>query len=50
MKEIIAICIIAIVICGSITISVIAKKKGHKCMGCPYKNGCKGHCSEKSKK
>lgn len=49
MKEIIAICIVAIIICGAITLSVIAKKKGHKCIGCPYKNGCKGSCNGDNK-
>ena len=47
MKEIIAVLIIGLVISLSIIFSIIAKKKGAKCIGCPYKNGCKGSCNTK---
>ena len=47
MNEKIALIAIIVVISLSIIFTIIAKKKGAKCIGCPYKNGCKGNCEDK---
>ena len=41
IKEIIAIVVIALIICFAIIYIVKAKKSGKKCIGCPYGNTCK---------
>ena len=45
--EIIAIIIIAVIITLSVLAIVISKKKGKKCIGCPYSNVCnKKNCGK----
>lgn len=43
--EFIAIIIIAHIIGGAITYIVLQKKKGKKCVGCPYADSCSKKCS-----
>lgn len=45
--EIIAVIATAAVICGAVIYIIISKKKGKKCIGCPYADSCKGGCSKK---
>lgn len=44
--EIIAIIAIALIIGGAVFYIVRAKKRGNKCIGCPYGSSCNGKCSE----
>ena len=46
---IIAIILIAIVV-GIVLYLIRAKKRGVKCIGCPYANQCGGICGESVKK
>ena len=46
---IIAIILIAIVV-GIVLYLIRAKKRGEKCIGCPYANQCGGKCGEKKEK
>lgn len=46
---IIAIILIAIVV-GIVLYFIRAKKRGAKCIGCPYANQCGGKCGESVKK
>lgn len=46
---IIAIILIAIVV-GIVLYLIRAKKRGAKCIGCPYANQCGGKCGESVKK
>ena len=49
--EIIAIIAIALIICRALFYVIKAKKKGKKCIGCPYADACtKCSCSSKIKK
>ena len=41
----IAIAVIALIIGGAIFYIVRAKKRGEKCVGCPYAKQCAGKCS-----
>ena len=43
--DIIVLVIIALVIGGASFYILRAKKKGQKCIGCPYAKGCSGNCS-----
>ncbi len=43
--DIIVLVIIALVIGGASFYIIRAKKKGQKCIGCPYAKGCKSNCS-----
>ena len=43
--EMIAIAIIAVIICGAIIYIVKAKKSGRKCIGCPDGGKCQGSCN-----
>lgn len=42
--DIIVLVIIALVIGGASFYIVRAKKKGQKCIGCPYAKNCSGNC------
>ena len=49
-KDIIAVFIIALIIIGVVIYLAVAKKKGRKCIGCPYAKTCganKCNCGEK---
>ncbi len=43
--EIIAIIAIVHIIGGAIAYIVVQKKKGKKCVGCPYADSCSKNCS-----
>ncbi|MBO5305744.1 MAG: FeoB-associated Cys-rich membrane protein [Clostridia bacterium] len=45
MENIIAIAVIVLVLGGAIFYLVRAKKRGQKCVGCPYCKQCSGTCS-----
>ncbi len=47
MKNIIATAVIILVLGLAITYIVRSKKKGVKCIGCPYADKCKGNCKGK---
>ncbi len=50
-ENIILIAIIAIIIGAAVLYIVKAKKRGVKCIGCPYAKQCKSHncsCSQKN--
>lgn len=44
MKDIIVIMIIAAIVCAAIAKIVIEKKKGVKCIGCPYSGANQNNC------
>jgi hypothetical protein len=48
MTDIILIAVILLVVCAAIAKIVSEKKKGVKCVGCPYGKECKskGNCSK----
>ncbi|MBO5879879.1 MAG: hypothetical protein J6Q68_04950 [Clostridia bacterium] len=46
--EIIAIAAVAFIIGGALTYIIIAKKKGKKCIGCPYADSCNKCCGCKN--
>ena len=46
-KEIIAIIIIILIIGGASLYIIKSKKKGIKCIGCPYAKQCKNNCCTK---
>lgn len=41
----IALIIIALIVVSAIIYIVIAKRKGKKCIGCPYADSCNGRCN-----
>ena len=43
-ESILAIVLIALVVGGALTYVVLAKKRGQKCIGCPYAKSCGGSC------
>lgn len=45
---IISILIIALVVGGAVAYIVKAKRKGQKCIGCPYEKSCSGGCAHKN--
>ncbi len=50
MYNLIAIIIILIIVAASITKIIVEKRKGVKCIGCPYSHKGKNRCSCNSKK
>jgi len=44
MVDIIAIAAIVLIVGGAIFYIIRAKKRGEKCVGCPYAKQCGGHC------
>ena len=47
--EIIAVIAIALVIGGAVAYIVKEKKRGSKCIGCPYAKECGGRCGGQGK-
>ena len=45
MENIIIVVILAAIVCGIVLYLRRAKKRGEKCIGCPYAKECGGHCS-----
>ena len=43
--DIIAIILIAAILGGAIAYIVMAKKRGQKCIGCPYSDSCHRGCA-----
>ena len=48
-SEIIAIVALVLVIGGALSYIIRAKKKGQKCIGCPYSAECSKRCACKEK-
>ena len=44
----IAIAVIALIVGASLYYIIRAKKRGEKCIGCPYAKQCAGSCSKKT--
>ena len=44
MKDIIIVAILALIVVTILLYIYKAKKKGQKCIGCPYSKDCKGNC------
>lgn len=49
MENIIVILIVAMIVVAAVIYVVRAKKKGAKCIGCPYANGCGENCNKNEK-
>ena len=49
MTDFIIIAVIACIVGAIIFYLVKSKKKGQKCIGCPYCNQCGGNCESKKK-
>ena len=49
LPNILAIIAIALVIGGAVLYIVLAKKRGDKCVGCPYAKQCSGGCNQVKK-
>ncbi len=47
MKNIIVLIILMLILGSAIYYIITQKKKGAKCIGCPYAKNCKGHCKSK---
>ncbi len=45
IPEIIIICIVAVILAAVIIYLYKAKKRGEKCIGCPYSKQCSGNCN-----
>lgn len=45
LAEIIATVAIVLAVGGAVFYIVLSKKKGKKCIGCPYAGSCRGGCS-----
>lgn len=45
-SDIIVIGVIALILGGAVTYIARAKKRGQKCIGCPYSDCCKKDCSQ----
>ena len=45
METIIVAVLLVLIICGISVYLIRAKKRGKKCVGCPYANGCQGKCN-----
>lgn len=43
--DIIAIAVIALIVGGALFYIIRAKKRGEKCIGCPYSKQCSGNCN-----
>lgn len=46
MIDLMIILVLLLIIGGAIAYIVKQKKKGVKCIGCPYAQTCSGHCKE----
>ncbi|MBR2453599.1 MAG: FeoB-associated Cys-rich membrane protein [Clostridia bacterium] len=49
MENYIVIGILAVITAGIVVYLIRAKKRGQKCVGCPYAKGCSGGCSKSQK-
>ena len=47
--EIIAAVSVALIVGGAVLYIISAKKKGKKCIGCPYSSSCEGKCEGSSR-
>ena len=47
--DVIVLLVIALAIGGAIFYIIRSKKRGQKCVGCPYSKECGGNCSSKQK-
>ena len=45
MENLIVIAIVAAIVGGALWYIRREKKKGKKCVGCPYASQCSGHCN-----
>ena len=45
MENAVVIIILAAIVAGIVIYLVRAKKRGEKCIGCPYAKQCEGKCS-----
>jgi hypothetical protein len=43
--DVVVILVIALAVGGALFYIIRAKKKGQKCIGCPYAKNCSGNCS-----
>lgn len=48
--DVVVLLIIAVAVGGAIAYIIRAKKKGQKCVGCPYAKECGGCCSAQKTK
>jgi len=48
MKDVAVIVILAVIAAGILWYLIRRKKRGDKCIGCPYAKQCSGHCSEET--
>ena len=46
MENVIIIVLLAAIVGCIVWYLLRAKKRGKKCIGCPYANGCGGNCNE----
>ena len=44
LVNVIAVAVIALIVGGALTYIILAKKRGEKCVGCPYAKQCSGKC------
>ena len=49
VENIIIIVILALIVAGAVLYLRREKKKGSKCIGCPYGGSCGGNCSDNKK-
>lgn len=47
MTDLIVVVVIALIVGCAAWYIIRQKKKGAKCIGCPYANACSGHCNSK---
>ena len=45
MTNFIVIAVVAAIVCAALWYIRAEKKRGKKCVGCPYANGCSGKCN-----
>ena len=50
MTDIIIAIVLLVIIGGAAAYIVKAKKRGVKCIGCPYSGNCNGNCNEGNKR
>lgn len=46
MEDVVIILILAAIVGGIVWYLLRARKRGEKCIGCPYAKQCGGHCSK----
>ena len=49
LTDIIVLLVIALAVGGAVFYIVRAKRRGQKCVGCPYAKECEGCCSSQQK-